>query len=321
MMRRQSQQGVALLTILLMVVVATVLATSMILKQQRTLRETSMLMRQDQALQYALAGEAFAMGLLAKDSDTNSTDSLQDIWAQPLPPYPVEDGVVMARIEELSGRFNLNNLYHGGQADVNQMAYFQRLLEDLGISIEVAEAVLDWQDPDDDTTGNGGAEADFYASQQVIPANQSFQNLNELKQVRGVDLEVFNLLAPYVFVAPNFSQINVNTASAPVLTALADTLAEQDVANWVNQHRTATALDSVDDFFAVVPFSNMDKKARDAVKPLLSIQSSYFQTRVQVELSGRKRYLSSNIMRENKNTTAYQRQLSPFVQPAPKPTA
>lgn len=320
MTRHQSQQGVALLTILLMVVVATVLATSMILKQQRTLRETSMLLRQDQAQQYALAGEAFAMGLLKKDSETNNTDSLQDIWAKPMPPFPVEDGFVMAHIDELSGRFNLNNLYHDNQADKDELAYFQRLLSQLGLSEDIAEAVMDWQDPDNEATGNGGAEADYYASKQIMTANQPFQHVNELKQVRGVDLEAFNKLAPYVFVAPNYSQININTASANVLTALAETLPEQEVANWVSQRERSSALENADDIFSNVPFSNIKTKDRKAIKSLLSTRSNYFQTRIQVNLSGRKRYLTSQVMRHDKTTTAYQRQLSPFVQPTPKPS-
>ncbi len=51
------QRGVALLTILLMVVMATILASSLLARQQRMLKQSELLLRQDQALQYALAGE------------------------------------------------------------------------------------------------------------------------------------------------------------------------------------------------------------------------------------------------------------------------
>lgn len=58
---KSSQSGVALLTILIMVVLATILAVSILRYQNANLEETKLLLRQDQALQYAWSAEYFSL--------------------------------------------------------------------------------------------------------------------------------------------------------------------------------------------------------------------------------------------------------------------
>ncbi|MEC7119250.1 MAG: type II secretion system minor pseudopilin GspK, partial [Pseudomonadota bacterium] len=161
------QRGVALLTILVMVAMATILASSLMMKQQRMVRESSVLIRQNQAMQYALAGERFLIELLAADEKSSgSSDHLQEVWAQPTPPYPVEDGFVMGELVDQSGRFNLNNLYHDGEPDKTAFEILGRLLQQAGLSADLADAILDWQDPDELVNGAGGAEDSYYLGQQ-----------------------------------------------------------------------------------------------------------------------------------------------------------
>lgn len=311
-----SQRGVALLMVLLMVVTITVLATTLIAKQHHTSRETNILLRQDQALQFLLAGEMFASALLSADQKANKTDSPLDLWAKPTPPFPIQDGYITTVIEDRSGRFNLNNLFHDGKVDDVQVAYFQRLLGNLGLSAEIAEAVIDWQDPDNETTGSGGAEAEFYLSQNkdVVVANQPFKHVNELRQVRGVDTEAFQALKPLVFVAPNFSTINVNTAPAAVLAALGEKLTSEQVTGWADARNNANPVEKSESFFDISPFSGIPDKLRKQLLPLLSTQSTYFDVRVRVNLTGRTSYLTSILMRgEDEKVVAYQRNLLPFV--------
>ena len=53
------QQGVALLTILIMVALATILAASIAKHQNNTMENTAYLIRQNQSLLYAKSAEAF----------------------------------------------------------------------------------------------------------------------------------------------------------------------------------------------------------------------------------------------------------------------
>lgn len=59
MIKNQSQHGVALLTILVMVALATILAATIAKRQSNTAENTGYLMRQDQSLLYAKSAEAF----------------------------------------------------------------------------------------------------------------------------------------------------------------------------------------------------------------------------------------------------------------------
>ena len=111
MIKNQSQHGVALLTILVMVALATILAATIAKRQSNTAENTGYLMRQDQSLLYAKSAEAFFSELLIQDSDNGSSiDHLQENWAKPMPPFSVEDGAVSGRLLDESGKFNLNNL-------------------------------------------------------------------------------------------------------------------------------------------------------------------------------------------------------------------
>jgi type II secretory pathway component PulK len=145
--KMRSQQGVALLTILLLVVAITIVAGSMLARQRVMVREYAATQRQGQAQQAALAGEAIAREIILQDSLANQADSLQEAWAKPLPQYPITGGSLSLRISDEASRFNINNLYHDGNVDNQALAYFRALLQAQGIEPEIAMAVLDWQDP------------------------------------------------------------------------------------------------------------------------------------------------------------------------------
>lgn len=310
-----NQRGVALLTILFMVVIASIMAMGILNQQQRMLREGSILLRQDQAWIYAKSGEYFLSELLVNDAkNSKNNDNLSEQWAQPLPPFPVEDGIVTGRLLDQSSRFNLNNLYHDGAPDKEAFELFGRLLKRVGLPSELAESVLDWQDPDDAVTGAMGAEDSFYLGQQpgYVAANRPFMQIEELRQVRGFDQRSYNLIAPYVTAVPYFSPINVNTASAMLLSALSDDLQLNQVQSWVDQRDQGMQyLDQVGTLWTQPAFT-LEKKP-SGIDRLLAIQSEFFQAQIIVNLSGRKRYLTSNLYRQGEQVMAYQRHQMPIA--------
>lgn len=308
----KQQQGVALLTILLMVVVATVLATTMIVKQQRFIQETAVLLRQDQSVAFAQAAEQMAIVMLNEDDKVNQTDSLQDLWAKKANKLPVDGGSVSFKIKEQSGKFNINNLMQAGKVNQDQFDYFKRLLAQLGLEEALAEAVLDWQDADDATTGKGGAEIDFYAAQNIQPANQPFADITELKKVRGFTANAYAALAPHVIALPRLTKININTASLPVLTALADNVDASAVLNLIEQRAKAEPLKNVDELFTQSPFAGIDAKVQKKIKPLLDVKSQVFQVNTQITLDDRKTHLTSHLFKKKGVVVTYQRALVPF---------
>lgn len=319
------QRGVALLTILLMVVTATILAVGLLTRQDRMMRETSILLRQDQSLQYALAGEnLFGALLIASAKNDANVDSLRSIWAKPIPPYPVEDGAVMGKLIDQSGKFNLNNLYHDNQANPAAMAYFKRLLTQVGLPSTLASAVLDWQDPDDNPVDADGAENSFYLGQQPAyqAANRPFGQVDELKKVRGFDTKSYQRIAPYVVALPLPSLININTAPMPVIAALDENITPASVNAWITaRNANPDPIKQVSLLWQDPAFSKVPEDKKNTLTALLDVKSSYFQAQINVKLSGRNRYLTSDIYRVGPKVYVWRRSLAPLPVVAPVPAS
>jgi general secretion pathway protein K len=112
---RRRQRGVALITVLLIVFMASVAAASLMTLQGFTLHRSTLLLNQQQARLYSLGAEQWAIALLKRDlrndlEQNERVDTLQEDWATIPLSLPVEGGSISGRIEDLQGRFNLNNL-------------------------------------------------------------------------------------------------------------------------------------------------------------------------------------------------------------------
>jgi len=299
-----------------MVVTATILAVGLLTREDRLVRESTVLLRQDQALQYALAGENLLGVLLAADAKNNpNTTGFKDLWAQRTPPYPIEDGVITGNLTDQSGKFNLNDLYHDGQKDQNAIDYFKRLLMQVGLSSGLANAVLDWQDPDDNPTESEGAENSFYLGQDPSyqAANRPFVEPAELLKVRGFDSKSYQLIAPYVTALPRFAPININTASMPVLAALDTSLTPAAVNAWIiKRNAAATSVSQVSELWTDSGFKAVTPDNQAKVLSLLDVKSSYFQAKIDVNLGGRDRYLTSDLYRTGQKVYTWRRSLAPI---------
>jgi general secretion pathway protein K len=111
MVIHQQQRGVALITVLLVVFIITMAATSLATLQQQTIRRSTLFQHQLQARLYTLAGSHWAGAVLRRDLAEGETDYLGEAWASLPPALPIEGGSLEGRIVDLQGRFNLNNLF------------------------------------------------------------------------------------------------------------------------------------------------------------------------------------------------------------------
>ena len=229
------QRGIAALTALLVVALATILAADLAWELHLDIRRSESALLRNQARQFALGAEIMAADALRqdykKDEEENAfCDHSGERWATELT-LPFEGGTVRGSLTSLQGRFHLNNLAATGRKDVQVFEQFERLLDTLGLDVGLAPKVLDWIDPDQSEV-LGGAEDSVYTSRQppYRTANTWFTTTTELLAVDGMlDLEesndeVFRLLERYVSaLPPNDGQparINVNTAEGPVLISL-----------------------------------------------------------------------------------------------------
>ncbi len=287
------QQGVALLTALAVVALATVAATYMMSAQQLQIRRTGNQLIQEQAWQYALGAEAWAKTILAQDASDNDIDALNENWAIDLPPLPIEGGSLSGRLRDLQGRFNLNNLVNNeGKLVAQSLGQFEQLLEAQGLPVDLAQAIADWQDRDIEAQGGAGAEDDFYAGMETPyrTPNQKISSTSELRLIRGIDAEKLVLLEPLVTALPEPTFLNVNTATAEMFTALG--ISKEDATQLAERLRE-DPVESIDDFKKL---SEVSKYEIETDK--LSVESQYFLLEVTVEIGQIRSRLSSVIYRD-----------------------
>lgn len=153
--RRQS--GVALIMVLLAMALVVLLAAGMTHQQSVRVFRTGHYLAQQQGYSVALGAEDFARRILTRDfeddkEDNAMVDSLDEFWAANAAILPLDDqGVVEVQVDDLSGRFNLNDLVTAtGQVDTLAKERFNRLLMVLGISAIHADALVDWIDANDE---------------------------------------------------------------------------------------------------------------------------------------------------------------------------
>ena len=314
----KQQQGIALITILVMVALATILAATIAKRQANTAENTAYLMRQNQSLLYAKSAEAFFLELLVDDANNaGAIDHLQENWAKPMPAFPVEDGFVSGTLQDESGKFNLNSLVNDeGVPNPQAKLWFEKLLLRVGLPEKLSEAVIDWQDADDEISGTMGAENSYYQGlpQGYLAANSKFHNVEELKLVRGFEDQKYLQIVDYVSALPaSDSKVNVNTAPAMLLASLDPKLDINAVEQALQKRQTNLEyFSNINDLWATEPFKQVSPDVQNQVNALLGVQSNYFKAKIEVLLSERKRQFSSDLVRKDKTVYVVYRSMAPF---------
>ena len=165
--------------------------------------------------------------LLRDDSIESPTDHLGELWASELPVLPVESdnvqGAISGQVQDLNGRFNVNNLLDAnGKIDEDYLEQFRTLMIALDIDPRFAGLAADWIDRDQNASFPDGAEDSIYTG--LTPPYRSYNrpivNVTELAALEGMDKATFDLLLPHITALPPPTTINVNTATAAVLQSL-----------------------------------------------------------------------------------------------------
>jgi general secretion pathway protein K len=255
---RAKQRGVAVLIAMLVVAVGTIIAVNLMWQGTLDLRRAESALAADQGLLYVQGAEAWAADILRQDLvDSPNSDNLSEAWATELPPLPVDGGTISGKLEDLQGRFNLNNLIDSrGREDPISRKQFERLLRLVDADPTIAGAVVDWLDPDTEQRFPSGGEDPAYsdADPPYRTANVMITTPSELMAVTGVDRETYSKIAPYVTVLPSGTKLNVNTASDVVLASLSDDIDISTAMSLVEQRDGAEFLD-------------IDKTFEDLVEP------------------------------------------------------
>lgn len=306
-MRPRSQSGVALITVLMIVALATVMVTLMITRQHMSVRRTSAMLAADQAWQYSLGAETIAMEVLAQDARNDAKkeeprDSLADIWAKPWPPYPVEGGGIRGRIEDEQGKFNINLLVSSSGRDESAVVVFDRLLQQLQLPVSITPAVIDWLDSNHEPEGQDGAESDWYLRMPTPyrAANRPIADISELRLVRGVDARSFLVLRDYICALPPGTGININTAKHELLAALLPG-ASASQGEALSDYGGKDGYGTVTTFLDQPAFNALDASQRASLARFLDVRTRYFRITSEVTMDEHRYTLSSLVRRRDKN--------------------
>ncbi|MDO6824973.1 type II secretion system minor pseudopilin GspK [Marinobacter sp. 1_MG-2023] len=296
-----SQQGVALIMVLLAMALVVMLASGMTQQQSIRVFKAGHYLAQQQGQSIALGAEAFARQILVRDfeedkEDSLMVDSLDEFWAMNAAILPLDDnGVAEVQIDDLGGRINLNDLVAvTGQVDPITKDRLERLLIALGITGVSVDTLVDWVDPDDQTISAYGAEDGQYlmAEPGFRAANQPFVSVSELRLIEGMTEEIYVALRPHVATLPvRGLGINVNTATAEVLMSLHEELTTAQAESILEQ-REEERFESIQDFLALPAFAGLGLKS-----DRLGLQTRFFEVVSRITYDNRVVSMVSTVFR------------------------
>jgi general secretion pathway protein K len=289
------QRGVALIIALILVALATILATKLTFDGWLERRRTLGVLAAEQSLHFAMGAEALASDALVQSAN-GTLVTLAQPWAQPAQPFPLTPddspdaepiGVMQGSLEDMQGRFNLNNLGRimpdGKTQDPAPLAQFQRLLVSVGLEPKWAGIARDWIDADDLPGNPDGAEDSVYTSQTppYRTANWPMTSPTELMDMPGFGADRYRKIAPYVTALPTATaQINICTASGVVIESLADGLSGEYSGNpeLLTSERKSGCFPDAPTFTRILGAS------ATAAQPYYGTNSSYFRLTTRVTL-------------------------------------
>jgi general secretion pathway protein K len=274
-----SQRGVALITAILLVALATVLAATIGYENAMTARRGSATFAFEQSVQVAMAAEAIAAYALRETrKQTPTTTYPAQAWATPYGPMDLVPGVTLeAWLEDAQGRFNLNNLINAdGTTNPDAVLVFENLLTSLGLEPKWAPMMADWIDSDTVPNNPDGAEDSVYLSQTppYRAANMSVTSASEILALPGFGRDRYLKLAPYLTALPRGTLLNLCSARAKLLDALgpAGTTNFSDETS-LAKNRKEGCFPTKNDFDVV--FSG-DAPARQKADGMVTFVSNYF---------------------------------------------
>jgi general secretion pathway protein K len=279
-MKPKSEQGAALLTVLLLVAVMSVLAVSVIDDIRFAIRRTSNAEAVGQARWYALSAEVLARRQIEAG-----------LGAQGLGEWR-SAGQGSARITDAGTCFNLNSVVEGKQGQWLRrepaLRQYRALLTALEVpehqALELSEALTDWIDSDQGRSA-AGAEDEAYAEYRT--AGNLLSETSELRAIRGYDAGVYERIRPYVCAlpTPEATVLNMNALGQEqgvLLSAITGGEVSREVGEKLVSGRPTEGWKSVSDVLALDDLKNLARPPAGQ----LSVRPRYYGLTVKVAHQG-----------------------------------
>ncbi len=300
-MRRRGpdREGMALLTVLVLVAVMSVVAVAILDDVRFSVRRTTNVEFQSQAQWYAAGAENLARGQITRLLVAGPARTpLEPAWNGRPMTFPIDGGAITATVTDGQACFNLNSLALGVGEDLTARPLGAAQFRALGRAVgapdsrmrAIADALTDWLDADT-TPLPLGAEDGAYAglAAPYRTGGAMLAEVSELRAVKGVDAETYRRLRPFLCALPTsrLSPLNVNTLTpeqAPLLIMLTSGAVGPEQARAVIAARPRDGWADAAAFWAqpAMAAAPVDPEARDQI----TVLTRFFDLRVDVELGG-----------------------------------
>ncbi|MEA3222792.1 MAG: type II secretion system minor pseudopilin GspK [Thermodesulfobacteriota bacterium] len=299
----KDSKGVVLVLVLSIVALFTVMVLEFSSNQVTDIEMAYNFRDTTQAYYLTKAGIEAAKVLLKEDDP--SYDSLDEDWAN-FSEYAMFAATFLGgpsftgTLTDECSKMDFNSLVtKDGQRDEFRIAQLKRLFRNIP-EIDIGEdelsdlidAIVDWIDTDDNPTGFGGAEDDYYQRQEPPyeckdgPMDTPEEVLLVFKGISKSDdeykiyCEYYNAIRNYVTVGTG-GKININTASREVLLSLSEFINE-DVVDSIMNCRPLTSEKDIYSCIEGIDFNVSEKDQPEAyaemakIKDIITIISSRF---------------------------------------------
>ncbi|KMM79622.1 type II secretion system protein GspK [Pseudomonas deceptionensis] len=263
---RKAQQGIALLTVLLVMSLALLITAGMLRSHRLALHSSAQQIHQLQLRQLSFAGESWGR-LRLRDLlvDPKAVVAAGQGWATGTPALDTENGQIKVQIEDLAARFNITALLGTEPVDAvtgQRWLRLQTLLEVTPIHTSALEGL-------------------------------SLSDISQLRQVPGVDAQWLTRMQPWLALLGKGGLLNINTAPATLLATLEGVT--PDMARRLVAERPLQGYASVQDFTFVPALIGLGINSQG-----LGINSRWFRITTEVRLGQSRLRLESDVARDLK---------------------
>ena len=299
MSRRTDREGMALLTVLLLVAVMSVVAVALLDDVRFSVRRATNAETGGQAQWLASGAELLARNRIKRLMQISPTRTpLQPEWNGRRMDFPVDNGTISATVTDGQACFNLNSVVLGVGEDLvarpSGAAQFRALGRAVGVPDSrmraIADALTDWLDADNQALPLG-AEDGAYAglSTPYRTAGVMLAEVSELRAVKGVDADAYRRLRPYLCALPTsqLSPLNVNTltpAQAPLLAMLTGGVVSPERGRALIARRPPDGWGSGDAFWSQSELSGFTPDEETRAQAV--VLTRFFHLRVDVDYAG-----------------------------------
>lgn len=269
-MNRQTHQqsGIVLISVLIIVALISISVALILKHQNTTTHDITVINYQANAVQYLFSLEDFAKTLLTDDKNKNAdwygekNNDDDFLWWSKKQFYSFEHGAFEAQLFDLQAKLNLNDLFEfskkSGQMTEKLMPDFFGCFNRLNLALESSIT--------SDNIIN-------YLNQKRF---RTITHPSELEKITYITARDYQKIRDFLFVLPQSTPINVNTADVKILRCLHPELDSEVVAEEI---KAARPYENINDFYAKLQglmSLPLAKIKTELSTKFVDVKSSYF---------------------------------------------